>query len=69
MENFAVVVEELRQAGGLVEVHNAEEWKHALIRLLDDPEERAALGRRAEALVGRKAGALRRTADEIVSSL
>lgn len=65
MENFAEVMEDFRAADAIVVVRSVEEWRERLLWLLDDPAARAALGERAATLVRAKAGALRRTLDEI----
>ena len=65
MENFPVVLADLRAAQAVAEVRSVAEWQDRLLRWLEDPADRAAFGRRAESLVRARAGALRRTAEEL----
>ena len=67
MENFAAVMEDFRAADAAITVRSPDEWRDRLIALLSDEAARAALGERAAALVRAKAGALRRTVEEILA--
>lgn len=64
-ENFVPAMAVLRAAGAIVEVADAASLSSGLSRLVSDPGERAALGRRALAAVAASRGALSRTVDAI----
>lgn len=66
-ENFSSVMEDFRAADAAIVVRSPEEWRDRLLALLNDAPARAALGGRAAALVRAKAGALRRTVEEILA--
>ena len=65
VENFAPAMAALRAAGAVVEVTDAASLASGIARLVSDPGERAALGRRALAAVAASRGALAKTADAI----
>lgn len=65
VENFAPAMAALRAAGAVVEVADAASLASGIARLVSDPGERAALGRRALAAVAASRGALAKTADAI----
>ncbi len=67
MENFTEVVSDLRHADAIVRVHNAGDLEQQLIDLLQHPEKREQLGKRATAAVQQYRGALRRTAQTLSS--
>jgi 3-deoxy-D-manno-octulosonic-acid transferase len=60
MENFREIAALFRQAGALEQAVDAVDFERRLIRLLDEPAEREALGRRALALVRTHQGATER---------
>lgn len=62
MENFAVVVAHLIASEAVLQVHDIEDLKRAVDRLLNDPVEREALGRKAQDALRRHQGAAARTA-------
>lgn len=64
MENFADIAEEFTQAGALVRISSAAKLAAAITRLLDSPNERAAIGFRACALAQSKRGVAQRIAAE-----
>ncbi|MEI7436048.1 MAG: 3-deoxy-D-manno-octulosonic acid transferase [bacterium] len=61
LENFPDIAADFDAARAFVHVATAQELASAVGRLLDDPEERIALGARAAALVEEKRGALARS--------
>ena len=63
LNNFQAVGESLTQAGGMVLVHSVEDLQDAVLRLVQDPDARRELGRRAYSVVQEHAGATARTAD------
>ena len=63
--NFAESVSALREAGGLVEVEDAEGLRMAVERLLADPASAAEQGRRARQAILRRRGAAQRTLELI----
>ena len=65
VENFVPAMAVLRAAGAVVEVADAASLASGIARLVSDPGERAALGRRALAAVAASRGALAKTADAI----
>jgi 3-deoxy-D-manno-octulosonic-acid transferase len=65
MENFQEIADEFRAAGALVQIAHAAALGPAVARLLGDPQERARLGERAQALVERSRGALRATVEAL----
>ena len=65
VENFVPAMAALRAAGAVVEVADAASLASGIARLVSDPGERAALGRRALAAVAASRGALAKTADAI----
>jgi 3-deoxy-D-manno-octulosonic-acid transferase len=69
MKNFPVVMEDFREAGAVRQVDSAQALEAEVIRLLEHPEEAAALGARAAELVRAKAGALEQTARLILERL
>ncbi len=69
MENFRPVVADFLEVGALRQVSDAAELAAALRELLSDPARRADLGARAGAVVRAKAGALRRTVEELAQVL
>lgn len=64
MHNFRQIADDLLAAGGLLQVASAAELPAALLRLLDDPAERRAIGENAFRLARSKRGAAARGADE-----
>jgi 3-deoxy-D-manno-octulosonic-acid transferase len=65
MENFPGVIDDFRAAGAIVQVPDAAALPSALARLLDDAAARESLGRRAAALVQKKAGSIARTLEAL----
>ena len=68
-ENFAAVMETFRAARAIVEVPDADALRAEVLRLLADPEERGALGVRADRAVNASRGALARSCDAILEVL
>jgi 3-deoxy-D-manno-octulosonic-acid transferase len=65
MENFQEIADELRAAGGLLQVAGEAELIEALGELLGDAARRRALGQNGRAVVERSRGALRRSVDAL----
>ncbi len=65
--NFTAVISDLRAAGAIVVVNNAEELEKKLIALLCDRGRRETLGRNAVAAVQRYRGAIERTVRQLPS--
>lgn len=63
--NFEQVTRQLVQAGGCFQVSEADSLADAVIELLENPERRAAMGRRAQALVEANRGAAAKTLIEV----
>lgn len=55
-ENFRPVMTDLLEAQALIQVQDAEQLEREIIRFLDDPEARQAIGTRATAAVTRRTG-------------
>jgi 3-deoxy-D-manno-octulosonic-acid transferase len=68
-ENFRPVMADLLASEALLQVADAAELARAVERLLSDPAERVALGRRAAAAVARRQGVIDRCAAEILGAL
>ena len=64
MQNFRRIADDLLAAGGLLQVDSVEELTAVLLRLLDDPAERRAVGENAFRLARSKRGASARGAAE-----
>jgi len=69
MQNFEEIVREFKERGGAVQVRDAAGLEDALKRLLDDPTQRAELGRRALEVVHQNLGGVDRTVDMIIEHL
>ncbi len=69
MENFRPVVADFLETNALLQVPDASGLQAALRDLLADPARRADLGARAGAVVRAKAGAMRRTVEELLQVL
>ena len=69
MENFRPVVADFLETSAIRQVPDAAALAAALRELLADPARRADLGARAGAVVRAKAGAMKRTVDELMQSL
>ncbi len=65
MQNFPVIMSDFLETNALLQVADAHELEAAIRRLLADPEECMAWGRRAGELVRRKKGAGERTLDRL----
>jgi len=65
MENFAAIAEEFHRAGALAQIGEAGELGAAVGRLLDDPDRREELGRKARELAMAKRGVTTRVAEAI----
>lgn len=65
--NFKDVVDRLLENRGAIRVQNEAEWKTVTQRLLGYPEERLALGQRAQEYVLKQQGAAERTIDGLES--
>ncbi len=66
MENFPVVMKDFLKANALFQVHDTEEMKETVIRLMNGSDLRETYGERAARLVREKAGAVRKTVDELM---
>jgi 3-deoxy-D-manno-octulosonic-acid transferase len=66
MENFQYVVEELRKAGGIVQLHSADALVPTLADLLRNPSAASSLVARASKVMAQHQGAIRRTASMIL---
>jgi len=55
-ENFRPVMTDLLEAQALIQVQDAAQLEREIIRFLDDPEARQAIGTRATAAVTRRTG-------------
>ena len=69
MENFQEIADELRSAGALVQVGEAEDLGPAIARLLTSAPDRDRLGARAREIVARNRGALRTTVEALAGLL
>ncbi|HML17176.1 MAG TPA: tetraacyldisaccharide 4'-kinase [Bryobacteraceae bacterium] len=65
MENFAAMANEFQNAGAIERIASAEALGPAVIRLLDDPSRRNAMGSKARELAMAKRGVASRIAEEI----
>jgi len=65
MENFRVVMEDLRDADAVVVVENRTQLRENIGALLEDPDHRTQLGARAQSVVEAKRGAIKRTVELI----
>jgi 3-deoxy-D-manno-octulosonic-acid transferase len=68
-ENFRDVVERMRAADAIVLIEKEEALDHALIRLLKNREEAAAIGERGRAVFDAQAGATARTVQALMALL
>ena len=66
MENFQFIVDELRNAGGIMQLHSADALVPTIAGLLRNPSAAAALVGRASMAMARHQGAIRRTASIIL---
>ncbi|RME94681.1 MAG: 3-deoxy-D-manno-octulosonic acid transferase [Verrucomicrobia bacterium] len=69
MENFAAIAAAFVQAGGAIQVPDTGGLERAVAELLENPERRAELGRRAIEVVRRNTGAVERTVQMILEHL
>jgi len=69
LENFPGVADDFRQADALVQVEDEDGLREAVRMLLDDPERRAAYGRRARELVERKRGVVAASVEMLAAEL
>ncbi len=69
METFKAILPQFLEQDALIQVKDAEALETSIGALLSHPEERLAMGRRAQAVVEKNQGALVRTADGIVACL
>ncbi|HTC13694.1 MAG TPA: glycosyltransferase N-terminal domain-containing protein [Chthoniobacterales bacterium] len=67
MENFQYIVDELRKAGGIVQLHSADALVSTLADLLRNPSAASALVARASRAMAQHQGAIRRTASMIIA--
>jgi 3-deoxy-D-manno-octulosonic-acid transferase len=65
MENFREIANEFREEGALVQIESAERLGPETVALLQDPERRERIGRKARELVDRNRGARSRTVDAL----
>ncbi|HEY6842373.1 MAG TPA: glycosyltransferase N-terminal domain-containing protein [Chthoniobacterales bacterium] len=66
MENFRYIVEELRKAGGIVQLHSADALVPTIADLLRNPAAGSSLVARASRAMAQHHGAVRRTASTIL---
>jgi 3-deoxy-D-manno-octulosonic-acid transferase len=66
MENFQYIVDELRKAGGIVQLHSADALVPTLAGLLRNPAAAASVVSRASKAMAQHRGAIRRTATIIL---
>jgi 3-deoxy-D-manno-octulosonic-acid transferase len=66
MENFQYIVDELRKAGGIIQLHSADALVPALAGLLRNPAAAASVVARASKAMAQHRGAIRRTAKIIL---
>ena len=67
MENFQYIVDELRQAGGIIQLHSADALVPTIGDLLRNPGSAASLVARASKAMAQHQGAVRRTASTILA--
>jgi 3-deoxy-D-manno-octulosonic-acid transferase len=67
MENFRYIVNELRKAGGIVQLHSADALVPTIGDLLRNPSAAASLVTRASKTMAQHQGAIRRTASRIIA--
>jgi 3-deoxy-D-manno-octulosonic-acid transferase len=68
MENFQYIVDELRKAGGIVQLHSADALVPTLADLLRNPSAASLLVARASKAMAQHQGAIRRTASMIIEN-
>jgi 3-deoxy-D-manno-octulosonic-acid transferase len=68
MENFQYIVDELRKAGGIVQLHSADALVPTLANLLRNPSAASSLVARASKAMTQHQGAIRRTASMILAN-
>jgi 3-deoxy-D-manno-octulosonic-acid transferase len=68
MENFQYIVDALRKAGGIVQLHSADSLVSAIADLLRNPSAAASLVSRASKALAQHRGSIRRTAAAILSA-
>jgi hypothetical protein len=66
MENFQYLVDELRRAGGIIQLQSADGLISTIAGLLRDPSAASSLVARASRALSQHHGAIRRTATLIV---
>ncbi|GBC79232.1 3-deoxy-D-manno-octulosonic acid transferase [bacterium HR09] len=69
VRNFAAVYRELEVNGGVKLVHNARELQETLTNLLAHPEQAQAIGRNAQAVLAKHAGATAKTVEALLPFL
>ena len=67
MENFQYIVDELRKAGGIIQLHSADALVPTIADLLRNPSHASALVARASKAMAQHQGAIRRTASIILA--
>jgi 3-deoxy-D-manno-octulosonic-acid transferase len=68
MENFQYIVDELRKAGGIVQLHSADALVPTLADLLRNPGAASTLVARAAKAMAQHQGAIRRTASMVIAN-
>jgi 3-deoxy-D-manno-octulosonic-acid transferase len=66
MENFQYIVDALRKAGGIIQLHSADALVPTLADLLRNPAAAASVVSRASKAMAQHRGAIRRTATIIL---
>ncbi len=69
MQNFRAIVPEFLEAKAVRQVASAAELEPAIAELLADPRQRAEMGRRAQSVVEKNYGAIKRTVDVIAERM
>jgi 3-deoxy-D-manno-octulosonic-acid transferase len=67
MENFQYIVDELRKAGGIIQLHSADALVPTIADLLRNPSAAFAMVTRASKAMAQHQGAIRRTASMVIS--
>jgi 3-deoxy-D-manno-octulosonic-acid transferase len=67
MENFQYIVDELRKAGGIIQLHSADALVPTIADLLRNPSVASSLVTRASKAIAQHQGAIRRTASMIIA--
>lgn len=69
MENFPAIMDDFLQADAVRQIRSVEELTPALTKLIEQTDERDALGQRAGQLVAEKSGVIERTLTKVLASV